>query len=377
MRRTASKVQARLVGLVLGLGAAWCHAQAPVELNGAGSTFAAPWYAAVSETLGLKAQFRVNYDAVGSGEGIKRISERRVDFGASDRPLTRKELADGGFLQLPTAIGGVVVTAQLPGVAVDQLRLDAALLGDLFLGRITRWNDARIAVLNPGLRLPALAVTPIFREDSSGTSFLFTTYLARTHAAWKASHGVTSRLRLPGAIGAEGNGGVVKALQARPGSIGYLEYTYARGNGFPAAQLRNAFGQWVQPDVASVEASVRAADWERLFIDSQPTFEIDTIDVGCPRCWPIVGLTYVIAPRRWGDSGKAEAFRRFVEGMMNDGDALAREESYVPLPSRAKNLVRVTLRSQLPAGGRAAAPAIEPAAGDATARMKLATAARP
>jgi phosphate transport system substrate-binding protein len=346
-RRNCLALGATAALMSLAPGARAQGAVLPTPLSGAGSTFAAALYASVSEQLGRAAQYRLAYEAVGSSEGVRRVLDRRVDFGASDRPMSRRDLNDAGLVQLPMAIGGVVVAVNLPNVAVAQMRLDAATLADLFAGRIERWNDRRLLALNPGIALPSLAVTPVFREDGSGTSYLFTSYLARTQASWREVQGVTSNLRLPKGLGATGNDGVVRALQSKPGTVAYLEYTYAKGNGFPSVQLRNVFGSWVSASPTSVEAAVRAADWERMFIDSQPTFEIDTIDSGCPGCWPIVGLTYVLAPRRFAEPARAEAFVRFVESLLDEGDPLAREDAYVPLPRRAKNLVRATLRSQI------------------------------
>jgi phosphate transport system substrate-binding protein len=335
--------------LALGLALAQAPTRAEsVDLTGAGSSFAAPLYVALGEKLGKARQFQLAYEAVGSTEGAKRAGDKRTDFGASDRPLSRKELGDRGLLQFPTAIGGVVITANLPGTQVEKVKLDSQVLGDLFLGRIARWNDPRLVALNPGLPLPNLAVLPVYRDEGSGTSYLFSSYLARAHTGWKDTVGATSNIKLQAGIATKGNGGVVKALQAQAGAIGYLEYGYAQDNKFPVMQLKNAFGTIVAPGADSIEAAVRAADWELLFIDSAPTFEIDTINVGCPRCWPIVGLTYVIVPRRFAEPARGAAFLRFMEGLLDEGDAVAKEENYVPLPSRAKNLVRVTLRAQLP-----------------------------
>jgi phosphate transport system substrate-binding protein len=347
-------------------------AHASDELSGAGSSFAAPLYVALNEKLGKPKQFQLAYEAVGSSEGVKRVSEKKVDFGASDRAMTRKELAERGLLQFPTAIGGVVITANLPGVAVANIKLDGAVLGDLFMGRIARWNDARLTALNPGLALPNLPVQPVFRDEGSGTSYLFTSYLAKAHAPWKDSIGATSNLKLQAGVGVKGNGGVVKAVQATPGAVGYLEYGYAQDNKFPTMQLKNAFGTTLAAEAATIEAAVRAADWELLFIDSAPTFEIDTINVGCPRCWPIVGLTYVIVPRRFADPAKGPAFTRFMDALLDDGDALAKEENYVPLPSRAKNLVRVTMRAQMQQPGqRPRSERFTPGGGEGTALALL------
>lgn len=360
----------RLSSLSLAAVLASCLAGAPraqpVQLTGAGSTFAAPLYASISQAMGEQFRFRLAYDAVGSGEGTRRIIERRVDFGASDRPLPRKELDERGLLQFPVSIGGVVLTANLPGVDVAQLRLDAATAADLYLGRITSWNDPRLAALNPGLALPRLPVTPIYRSDSSGTSWLFSSWLARRHEGWRSAVGATNQIRLPpstgsaAAVGAVGNGGVVRAMGERPGTLGYLEFGYAQENGFAAMPLKNAFGSWVRPGPESLDAAVRAADWELMYLNTQPTFEIDSIDVGCPRCWPIVGITYTVVPRRFADPDKAAAFVRFMQAMLDQGDALARDEGHVPLPNRAKNLVRITLQVHVAARN---APAAAPTPG--------------
>lgn len=317
------------------------------SLTGAGSSFAAPLYAAMLDKLGQKNQFTMNYASVGSSEGIKRITEKSVDFGASERPLSRKELNEHGLLQFPTAIGGVVLTANLPGVNVGQIKLDAQTLGDLYLGRITRWDDARLIALNPGISFPKVAIKLVVREQGSGTSFLLSSYLSRVHAKWKESVGVTNHMTTPGAVVAKGNGAVAQAIQSQIGSLGYLEYGYAQDNKLPSIQLKNSFGNFLTADPTSISSAVRGADWELLFMDANPTFEINTLDVGCPNCWPITGLTYVIVSKRWDDANKAGAFTRFLEGMLAEGDVIAKEENYVPLPSRAKNLVRITLHSQL------------------------------
>jgi phosphate transport system substrate-binding protein len=327
------------------------HAQTQAQtLTGAGSSFAAPLYAAMLDKLGQKNQFAMNYASVGSSEGIKRITEKSVDFGASERPLSRKELSEHGLLQFPTAIGGVVLTANLPGVNVGQIKLDAQTLGDLYLGKIARWDDARLAALNPSIVFPKTAVKLVVREQGSGTSFLFSSYLSRVHTKWKESVGVTNHITAAGAVVAKGNGGVAQAIQSQTGSLGYVEYGYAQDNKLPSIQLKNNFGNYLTADPTSISAAVRGADWELLFMDVNPTFEINTIDVGCPNCWPITGLTYVIVSKRWDDATKAGAFTRFLEGMLADGDVVAKEENYVPLPSRAKNLVRITLHSQLQDG---------------------------
>ncbi len=317
-------------------------------LRGAGSTLAAPLYVAMSEQLGPRHRFELDYQAVGSGEGIQRLLNRAVDFGATERPMSRQDLENRGLVQLPTAIGAVVITANLPGVALANLRLTGELLADIYARRVTTWNHPAIAALNPGLRLPALPLLPVFREESSGTSFLFTTYLQRAGKNW--TPGVTSTLAVPGGRGARGNGGVAKAVLEQAGAIGYLEYGYALENQLPTLQMRNRFGSFVAVSADTVSAAVRAADWELMYLEPRPSFDMDVVDSGCPQCWPIVGLTLIVAPTRWADPAKAAAFVRFMESVYAESDALQQQERFVPLPSRAKNLARVTLRAQLRPG---------------------------
>jgi phosphate transport system substrate-binding protein len=324
---------------------------APV-LRGAGSTLAAPLYAALGQAMGERRQFGLDYAAVGSGEGLRKLAAREVDFAASEQSLSRSELDSRNLVQLPVLVGGVVASANLPGVAAGALRLDGPLLAELMLGRVSRWNDPRVRALNPGLNLPNLPVARVVRQDASGTSLLFTRYLARVSPDFEKGTGATSTLVLSGAQGARGNGGVAKALLERPGTIGYMEHAFATENQLPTLALRNRFGAFVASTPEHISAAVRAADWELMFIDTRPSFEMDTVDAGCPRCWPMVGLSYVIAPTRWADPLRAAAFVRFMESIYDGADELMREERYVPLPSRARNLARVTLRSQLRAAVR-------------------------
>lgn len=351
-RRTAALVAA--LALLVPAVAVAQGAEPPV-LRGAGSTFAAPYYVAVGEELGARHRFAMEYQAVGSGEGMRRLLERGVDFGATERPLPRRELEERGLVQLPTAVGGVVITANLPRVDVARLRMDAATLVAIYQGRLTRWNDGRLAALNPGLALPALPIVPVTREDSSGTTFLFTSYLARSGGGWSAPP--ASTLAAPGGVPVRGNAGVARAVADRAGAIGYVEFSYASGIGLPVMQLRNRFGGFVAASKDSLGAAVRAADWELLYIDSKPTFELDVVDAACPTCWPIVGLTYVVAPLRWADASRGAAFVRFMESLYAEAESIKRQQSLVQLPSRARNLARVTLRTQL----RGLVPATAPA----------------
>jgi phosphate transport system substrate-binding protein len=319
---------------------------API-LRGAGSTLAAPLYAALGQTLGAQQRFELDYAAVGSGEGLRRLAAREVDFAASEQALARADLDARGLVQLPVIVGGFFASANLPGVAAGALRLDGPLLADLMLGRIARWNDPRLRAMNPGLALPALPVSRVVRQDASGTSLLFTRYLSRVSPEFARAPGASTTPLLEGAVAARGNGGVARAVVERPGAIGYMEHAFATENQLPTIGLRNRFGEFVSSTPEHIAAAVRAADWELMYIDSRPSFEMDTVDAGCPRCWPMVGLSYVIAPTRWADPARAAAFVRFVESIYDRADELLRQERYVPLPSRARNLARVTLRAQM------------------------------
>ncbi len=342
-RRLALHAALALPAVSMGVRA---QGNAPL-LRGAGSTLAAPLYAAIDQAYGGPQRFELQYAAVGSGEGLRRLAAREVDFAASEQSLSRAELDQRGLLQLPVVVGGVVASANLPGVPSGRLRLDGPLLAEMMLGRVRQWNDPRIAALNPGLALPSLPVTRVVRQDSSGTSLLFSRYLSRVSPSFAQSPGPTTTLALDGAVVARGNGGVARAVVERPGAIGYMEHAYAAENQLPTIAQRNRFGSVVSSSPEHIAAAVRAADWELMFIDTRPSFEIDTVDAGCPQCWPMVGLSYVIAPARWPDAARAGAFVRFMETIYDRADELLRQERYVPLPARARNLARVTLRSQL------------------------------
>ncbi len=352
MHQVRNPIQRRALMRVALAAACWpaaARAQtgpAPL-LRGAGSTLAAPLYAALGQALGASQRFELEYAAVGSGEGLRRLAAREVDFAASEQTLSRSELDARGLVQLPVVVGGVVASANLPGGVAGRLQLDGPLLADLMLGRVARWNDPRIRALNPGLALPALAVSRVVRQDASGTSLLFTRYLSRVSPAFRQAPGATATLALEGAIAARGNGGVARAVVDRPGAIGYMEHAFATENELPKIALRNRFGQVVSPTAERIAAAVGSADWELMYIDTKPSFEMDTVDAGCPGCWPMAGLSYVIAPMRWSDPLRAAAFVRFMESIYDRADELLRQERYVPLPSRARNLARVTLRSQL------------------------------
>jgi phosphate transport system substrate-binding protein len=314
------------------------------SIKGAGSSFAFDLYQVWSEQYLRKQGRTLEYEPVGSSSGVKAIVDKTVDFGASDRPLTRDELQKHGLAQFPTAIGGVVLIASLPGVRSDMIVLDGATVADIYLGRIKKWNDPKLVALNPNLKLPDSAIIPVFRSDGSGTSYAFTSYLAKTSPEWKQAIGATSQLTVTGGRGLKGNKAIAENVQATAGTLGYVEFSYAEDLKLPTIRLKNKFGDTVSATPDAFQQAMRAADWEIMMISPDPTFELDLIDVGCPRCWPISSPTYVLVPVRPKNPATSIRVLDFFQQALNEGDQLATSESYVPLPSRAKNLVKVSMR---------------------------------
>ncbi|HET6598596.1 MAG TPA: phosphate ABC transporter substrate-binding protein PstS, partial [Burkholderiaceae bacterium] len=253
-----SLVSAAMLGVVV-------TASNAQDVTGAGASFPAPIYAKWADTYHKATGVRVNYQSIGSGAGIKQIKARTVDFGASDAPLTDEALAKDGLVQFPTVIGGVVPVVHIEGIAPGQLRLDGQVLGDIYLGKITKWNDKAITALNPGVALPAATIAVVRRADGSGTSFNFTNYLSKVNPEWKATVGEGTAVNWPVGAGGKGNEGVSAFVQRLPNSIGYVEYAYAKQNKMAHTQLKNASGAYVSPDESSFKAAAAHADWNKSF----------------------------------------------------------------------------------------------------------------
>ncbi|HEY8614260.1 MAG TPA: phosphate ABC transporter substrate-binding protein PstS [Roseomonas sp.] len=320
-----------LAGLVA-LAATPALAQ-PVQITGAGASFPNPVYQRWGE--GAKAAgIQLNYQSVGSGAGVNQIRNRTVDFGASDAPLTQQQLAEGNLMQFPTVMGAVVPIVNIPGVAEDQLRLTGELLADIYMGKVNKWNDPRIAELNSGVTLPNLAIAPVYRADSSGTSFVFTSYLSAVSAEWKQRVGAGTSVRWGTGAGARGNEGVAGTVRNTRGGIGYVENAYASTNRLATAQLRNKAGQFVKPSMESFQAAATNADW------SVPGFAASIIDQQGPTSWPIVSPTFILLPTNPADAARTTAVMRFFDWAYTNGGAAARELEYIPLPETVQNAVR-------------------------------------
>jgi phosphate transport system substrate-binding protein len=303
------------------------------DVTGAGASFPAPVYAKWADAYNKATGARINYQSVGSGAGIKQITAKTVDFGASDAPLTDEQLAKDGMIQFPTVIGGVVPVVNIKGIAPGQMKLTGAVLGDIYLGKITKWNDPAIAALNPGVPLPDSAIAVVRRADGSGTSFLFTNYLSKVNAEWKAKVGEGTAVNWPTGAGGKGNEGVSAFVQRLPGAIGYVEYAYAKQNKMSYVLMQNKDGQFVKPDDDAFKAAAAGADWAKSF------YQVLTDQPG-KESWPITGATFILMHKAQEKPANALNTLKFFDWAYKQGDKLAEELDYVPLPAKVKDLVR-------------------------------------
>ena len=306
------------------------HAQ---DVTGAGATFPAPLYAKWADAYHKANGARINYQSVGSGAGLKQIRGKTVDFGASDMPLTDDELAKDGMLQFPTVIGGVVPVVNIAGVQPGQIKLSGEVLGDIYLGKITKWSAPAIASLNAGVKLPDAAISVVRRADGSGTSFIFTNYLSKVNAEWKAKVGEGTAVNWPVGAGGKGNEGVAAFVQRLPNSIGYVEYAYVKQNKMTFTQLKNKAGNFVSPDEDNFKAGAAGADWGKTF------YQVLTDQPG-KDAWPLTGATFVLMHKAQDKPAQAAQALKFFDWAYANGDKTAADLDYVALPDAVKAMVR-------------------------------------
>ncbi len=319
MKSSKLSLVAALLALA-GLGVA--HAQ---EVTGAGATFPAPVYAKWASEYHKATGVKVNYQSIGSGGGIKQIDSKTVDFGASDMPQTDEVLKSKGQIQFPTVLGGVVPIINIKGIEPGQLRLTGAVLGDIYLGKITKWNDAAIKALNPTLPLPDAAISPVRRADGSGTSFIFTNYLSKVNAEWKSKVGEGTAVNWPLGTGGKGNEGVAAYVGRLPNSIGYVEYAYVKQNKMNYALVQNAAGNFVKPDDDTFKAAAAGADWSKSF------YQILTNQPG-KEAWPISGATFILMHTKQDKPANAAEVLKFFSWAYKNGEKIAVDLDYVPMP---------------------------------------------
>ncbi|OJU20155.1 MULTISPECIES: phosphate ABC transporter substrate-binding protein PstS [unclassified Sphingomonas] len=317
------------------------------DISGAGATFPAPIYARWAEIYSQQAGQRLNYQAIGSGGGIKQIKAKTVDFGASDKPLKPAELQAAGLYQFPTVVGGVVPVVNFNGLRAGRLRLTGQVLGDIFLGKIRRWNDPAITKLNPELKIPGAAITVVHRSDGSGTSFLFTSYLAMKNAEWAKKVGASDAVEWPTGLGGKGNDGVTAFVKQTAGSIGYVEYAYAKQNKLPYVSVQNKAGKFVAADAANFAAAAAGARWA-----SAPGNYLLLLDQPGAQAWPITGATFILLQRNQANAANGAAVLKFFDWAYKNGDAEAAKLDFVPLPAAVKAAIRRQWATNVTSGGK-------------------------
>jgi phosphate transport system substrate-binding protein len=320
-----------------------------VSLRGAGASFPNPLYQKwVSEYGKVHPDIRIDYQSIGSGGGVKQIKEQTIDFGASDSPMKDEDLkgAPAEILHIPTVLGAVVITYNLQGVA-QPLRFSPDVVADIFLGKVKRWDDARLKADNPGVTLPAADITPVYRSDGSGTSAVFTDYLSKVSAEWKEKVGTGTSPKWPAGLGAKGNEGVTGQVKQTPNTIGYVELAYAVQNKLPVALIKNASGNFVEPSLDAVTAAAA---------ESLPTtpedLRVSITNAGGAAAYPISSYTYILAYKEQKDAAKGKALVDFLWWGIHDGEAFAKEMQYAPLPPEIVKRAEARINS-ITSGGKA------------------------
>lgn len=345
MKLKVTALAVTLAGFTL---AAALPAAAQNQITGAGATFPAPVYAKWGEAAKPAIGVELNYQAIGSGGGQNQITNRTVDFGASDAPMDPAKLQSANLLQFPMVMGAVVPIVNLPGIAADQVKLTGDLLAEIYLGKVTKWNDPKIAAVNSGVALPNLAIAPVYRADGSGTSFVFTSYLSAASPDWKSQVGAGTSVKWPAGAGARGNDGVAGTVKNTRGAVGYVENAYATQNNLTTTQLRNKSGAFVAPTMEAFGAAAASGNW-----GGAQNFAVDLIDQAGATSWPIVSATFLLVPKDPKDPARAANVLKWVDWAYNNGGPIATQLEYIPLPKAVQDNVRAAWRSSIMAGGSA------------------------
>ncbi len=316
-------------------GAATTSSSSGVALTGAGATFPYPLYSKWFDAYASKTGVKINYQSIGSGGGIRQLSEQTVDFGASDAPMSDAEMAKakgGAILHFPMTLGAVVLTYNLTGVTAP-LKLTGDVVAAIYQGQITKWNDARIAALNAGVALPASDILVVHRSDGSGTSYVFTDYLSAVSPAWATKPGKGKEVQWPVGLGAKGNEGVAGQVRQSPGAIGYVELAYANQNKMPVAQLKNANGEFIAPSTASVTAAAAGAVSK---LPANTDYRVSIVNAPGADVYPIASFTWILVHQKQTDAGKKTKLVDFLKWALTDGQAMAAPLDYAPLPEQMR-----------------------------------------
>jgi len=330
------------VALIGGVGLTTSATAAITEISGAGATFPYPVYAKWAEAYSHSTGVKMNYQSIGSGGGIKQIIARTVDFGASDAPLTAEELNKEGLMQFPMVMGGVVPVINLDGISAGQLKLSPQLLANIYLGKIKNWNDPAIASLNRGMSLPDKRITVVHRSDGSGTTWIYTNYLSKVSSEWKSKVGNDKSVAWPAGVGGKGNEGVASYVLRIKGAIGYVEYAYALQNHMSSVKLQNQAGNYVDPTSENFQAAAANADWSNA-----PGFYMVLTDQPGANSWPITGATFILMHKQQARPDVAKAVLSFFDWSYMNGDDMASQLDYVPMPDSVIKLVEKTWANEI------------------------------
>ncbi|MDD5180672.1 MAG: phosphate ABC transporter substrate-binding protein PstS [Gallionellaceae bacterium] len=334
--------QRLLAAMAMTLGVLLPAVSKAVDITGAGATFPYPIYAKWADAYKTQTGIGLNYQSIGSGGGIKQITAKTVDFGASDMPMKPEDLEKNGLMQFPAVMGGVVPVVNINGVEAGKLKLDSKVLADIFLGKIIRWNDPAIAELNKDAKFPDELITVVHRSDGSGTSFIFTNYLSKVSPEWKSAVGEGTAVSWKVGTGGKGNEGVASYVQRIKNSIGYVEYAYALQNKMTYVQLKNRGGEFVKPDDSSFKAAAASAHW-----DKAPGFYELLTDEPGKESWPITGATFILMHKVQDKPETALAVLKFFDWAYKSGAKMASDLDYVPMPERVQQLVRAAWKAQI------------------------------
>lgn len=332
---------------VLSVSVAPISVASAADISGAGATFPYPIYAKWADAYKKETGTGLNYQSIGSGGGIKQIKAKTVTFGASDMPLKPEELEQAGLIQFPMIMGGVVPVVNLKGIKAGEVKLSGTVLANIYMGEITKWNDAQIKALNPNVNLPNTAIAPVYRSDGSGTNFLFTDYLSKTSPKFKTQIGANTSVQWPAGIGAKGNEGVANMVKQTDGSIGYVEYAYAKQNNITHLDLQNKDGKTVSPKIEAFQAAAANADWA----NSKGYYVLLTDEPGA-ESWPITGASFILMYKAPQDAASSAEALKFFDWAYKNGSKMATELDYVPMPETVVSLVQKTWAQTIQADGK-------------------------
>ncbi len=332
---------------VLSVSAAPLSVASAADISGAGATFPYPIYAKWADAYKKETGTGLNYQSIGSGGGIKQIKAKTVTFGASDMPLKPEELEQAGLIQFPMIMGGVVPVVNLKGLKSGEVKLSGTVLANIYMGEIAKWNDPQIKALNPDVNLPNTAIAPVYRSDGSGTNFLFTDYLSKTSPKFKTQIGANSSVQWPAGIGAKGNEGVANMVKQTDGSIGYVEYAYAKQNNITYVGLQNKDGKTVVPKIEAFQAAAANADWA----NAKGYYVILTDEPGA-ESWPITGASFILMYKNPQDVAVSAEALKFFDWAYKNGAKMATDLDYVPMPESVVTMVQKTWSQSIQADGK-------------------------